>query len=137
MDFQLGPDHELIRRTVREFADREVRPHAAAWDEAGRLPESVLAAMAELDLFGLPFPEQYGGVGFDYLAYVLAVKEIGRASGSLALDLCRPRFPGDISSLPVRHRGAKATLAGALCPRADIGRVCPHRTQRRVRCGCH
>ncbi len=85
MDFELGPDHEFIRRTVREFADREVRPHAAAWDEAGQLPDSVLAAMRELDLFGLPFPEEYGGVGFDYLAYALAVEEIGRASGSLGL----------------------------------------------------
>ncbi len=75
----------MIRRAVREFAEREIMPHAAAWDEEERLPESIFAAMSELDLFGLPFPEEYGGVGADYLSYVLAVEEIGRASGSLGI----------------------------------------------------
>ncbi|HAI21065.1 MAG TPA: acyl-CoA dehydrogenase [Clostridiales bacterium UBA8153] len=85
MDFDLTEEHRLIRRTVREFVDREVLPYAAGWEEEGSLPERVFGVMKELDLFGLPFPEAYGGVGSDYLAYILAVEEIGRASGSLGL----------------------------------------------------
>ncbi|MDQ7793484.1 MAG: acyl-CoA dehydrogenase [bacterium] len=85
MDFDLSEEHQMIRRTVKEFADREVAPSAAGWEQEGRLPAAILEAMRELDLFGLPFPDEYGGVGSDYLAYALAVEEIGRASGSLGI----------------------------------------------------
>jgi alkylation response protein AidB-like acyl-CoA dehydrogenase len=85
VDFALAEEHQLIRRTVREFVDREVMPFAASWEEAGCLPERVFGVMRELDLFALPFPETYGGVGSDYLAYILAVEEIGRASASLGI----------------------------------------------------
>lgn len=85
VDFALDEEHLMIRRTVREFVDREVAPSAASWEEEGRLPPHIFDRMRELDLFGLPFPEDYGGVGSDYLAYALAVEEIGRASASLGI----------------------------------------------------
>ena len=85
MDFTLDEGHQMIRRTVREFADREVMPFAANWEEEGRLPGHIFDTMRELDLFGLPFPEDCGGVGSDYLAYILAVEELGRASASLGI----------------------------------------------------
>jgi alkylation response protein AidB-like acyl-CoA dehydrogenase len=85
VDFALDEEHQMIRRTVKEFADREVAPSAATWEGEGRLPRHIFDRMADLDLFGLPFPEDCGGVGSDYLAYALAVEEIGRASASLGI----------------------------------------------------
>ena len=86
MDFALSQEHQLIVRTVREFAEREIIPYAAGWDEQEFIPASVFTSMGELGLFGLPFPEEYGGVDADSLAYALAVEEVSRGSGSLGLS---------------------------------------------------
>jgi len=85
VDFALDEEHDMIRRTVREFAEREVMPFASHWEEEGTLPQHIFEAMRRLDLFSLPFAEDCGGVGSDYLAYILAVEEIGRASASLGI----------------------------------------------------
>lgn len=87
MDFLLTDEQRLLRDVVREFAEAEVAPFAAQWDEAGRIPDETLRRLAELELFGLPFPEEYGGVGAGYVAYAIAIEEIARASASLAITL--------------------------------------------------
>src|SRR5687768_824513 len=88
MDFDLSDDHELIRRTVRDFAEREVKPVAEELDREKRFPYEIVAKLGELNLMGIPFPEEYGGGGGDTLAYVLAVQELTRIDSSVAITLC-------------------------------------------------
>jgi short-chain 2-methylacyl-CoA dehydrogenase len=88
MDFDLSPDHELIRRTVREFAEGEVAPVAEELDRTKSFPYEIVAALGKLNLMGIPFPEQYGGGGGDTLAYALAVEELTRVDSSVAITLC-------------------------------------------------
>jgi short/branched chain acyl-CoA dehydrogenase len=88
MDFDLSPDHELIRRTVREFAEGEVAPVAEELDRTKAFPYEIVAQLGKLNLMGIPFPEEYGGGGGDSLAYVLAVEELARVDSSVAITLC-------------------------------------------------
>jgi len=66
MDFELSDEHEQFRKVVRDFAEREIAPHAEAWDRDHTLPVDTIHAMGELGLFGLPFPEEYGGGDSDF-----------------------------------------------------------------------
>jgi short-chain 2-methylacyl-CoA dehydrogenase len=88
MDFDLSPDHELIRRTVREFAEGEVAPVAEELDRTKSFPYEIVRKLGELNLMGVPFPQEYGGAGADTLAYVLAVEELTRVDSSVAITLC-------------------------------------------------
>jgi short-chain 2-methylacyl-CoA dehydrogenase len=88
MDFDLSPDHELIRRTVRDFAEQEIAPVAEQLDREKRFPYEIVAQLGELGLMGIPFPEEYGGAGADSLAYALAVEELTRVDSSVAITLC-------------------------------------------------
>jgi butyryl-CoA dehydrogenase len=82
MDFALTQEQELIQRTAREFALKEVLPKAAAIDREHRFPAELVSRMAELGFLGISVPEQYGGAGLDYLTYVLVMEEISRACAS-------------------------------------------------------
>ena len=88
MDFDLSPDHELIRRTVREFAEGEVAPVAEELDRTKSFPYEIVSKLGGLGLMGIPFPEEYGGGGGDTLAYALAVEELTRVDSSVAITLC-------------------------------------------------
>ena len=88
MDFDLSPDHELIRRTVREFAEGEVAPVAEELDRTKSFPYEIVAKLGKLGLMGIPFPQEYGGGGGDTLAYALAVEELTRVDSSVAITLC-------------------------------------------------
>src|SRR3954470_14502493 len=88
MDFDLSPDHELIRRTVRDFAEGEVAPVAEALDHEKRFPYEIVAKLGELGLMGIPFPEEVGGAGGDTLAYAIAVEELTRVDSSVAITMC-------------------------------------------------
>jgi short/branched chain acyl-CoA dehydrogenase len=88
MDFDLSPDHELIRRTVREFAEGEVAPVAEELDRTKSFPYEIVAKLGELNLMGIPFPQEYGGGGGDTLAYALTVEELTRVDSSVAITLC-------------------------------------------------
>ncbi|MHB8928002.1 MAG: acyl-CoA dehydrogenase [Bacillota bacterium] len=85
MDFRLTETQELIRRTVREFAVEEVAPGAAERDEKSEFPAELVKKMGALDLFALPFAEEYGGAGGDYLSYAIAVEEISRVDAALGI----------------------------------------------------
>jgi alkylation response protein AidB-like acyl-CoA dehydrogenase len=87
MDFALNEEQKMFRRTVREFAEKEVAPRAAETDETGQFPWPIVERMAALGLMGLPIPEEYGGAGADTLSYAIAVEEIARACGSTAITL--------------------------------------------------
>ena len=88
MDFDLSPHHELIRRTVREFAEGEVAPVAEELDRTKAFPYEIVEKLGKLNLMGIPFPEEYGGGGGDTLAYALAVEELTRVDSSVAITLC-------------------------------------------------
>jgi alkylation response protein AidB-like acyl-CoA dehydrogenase len=85
MDFELNEEQRLVRDMVRDFAEKEIAPNAAAVDKAAEFPAENIRKMADLGLMGLPYPEEYGGGGGDYLSYAIAVEEIARACGSTAL----------------------------------------------------
>src|SRR5271154_1513568 len=88
VDFDLSPEHELIRRTVREFAEGEVAPVAEELDRSKTFPYEILEKLGKLNLMGIPFPEEYGGGGGDALAYTIAVEELARVDSSVAITLC-------------------------------------------------
>jgi short-chain 2-methylacyl-CoA dehydrogenase len=87
MDLDLAPEQQDFVTTVRAFVDAEIRPNAERWDEENELPMDAVKQMAELGLFGLPFPEEYGGSGADFLTLCLAIEEIARVDSSLAITL--------------------------------------------------
>jgi short-chain 2-methylacyl-CoA dehydrogenase len=85
--FELSEEHETFRRVVRDFAEQEIAPHAAEWDEQHHFPVETVQAMGKLGLFGLPVPEEYGGSGGDFTSLCVAIEEIGRVDQSLGLTL--------------------------------------------------
>lgn len=87
MNFQLSDEHEQLREMIREFALNEVAPTAAERDEQERFDRDIWDKMAALGLAGIPWPEEYGGAGFDYLAYAIAVEELSRVCASTGVML--------------------------------------------------
>lgn len=87
MQFQLSDEHEMIQKMVRDFAKNEVEPTAAERDETESYDPAIFRQMAELGLTGIPWPEENGGIGSDYLAYVIAVEELSRVCASTGVTL--------------------------------------------------
>jgi len=88
MNFDLSSEHELLRRTVREFAEGEVAPVAEELDRSKAFPYEIVEKLGKLNLMGIPFPQDYGGAGGDTLAYTLAVEELTRVDSSVAITVC-------------------------------------------------
>jgi len=84
MDFELTMEQEILRKSVREFAEKEIKPVARDLDEREEFSSETMKAMAELGLFGMFVSEEYGGQGMDYLSYIIATEEIARVDGSHA-----------------------------------------------------
>jgi len=87
MNFQLTEAQQRIRAAIRDFAEREIRPTAHLNDEKGEFPWEIVNKMGSLGLLGMIFPEEYGGAGMDYVSYALALEEIGRQDGGIALTV--------------------------------------------------
>ncbi|MFZ1291421.1 MAG: acyl-CoA dehydrogenase family protein [Melioribacteraceae bacterium] len=87
MDFNLSEEQNLIRKTVREFAEHEIQPVAKELDESEKFSTKLTERMGELGLFGMYLPEKYGGSGMDTLSYIIAVEELARIDGSQAATL--------------------------------------------------
>ncbi len=88
MNFDLVDHHRLLQQTVREFAEQEIAPIAEELDRTKAFPYEIVRRLGELDLMGIPFPEEYGGGGGDSLAYALAVEELARIDSSVAITVC-------------------------------------------------
>jgi alkylation response protein AidB-like acyl-CoA dehydrogenase len=88
MDFSLPDDHELIRRTARDFAEQEVGPVAEELDRTKAFPYEIVSKLGELGFMGVPFPESVGGAGADTLAYALVVEELTRVDSSVGITMC-------------------------------------------------
>ena len=87
VDFDLSEEHEAFRAVVRDFARTVVAPHAEAWDREARFPLEAVQAMGELGLFGLVFPEEWGGSGADFSTLCVAIEELGRVDQSIGITL--------------------------------------------------
>jgi alkylation response protein AidB-like acyl-CoA dehydrogenase len=87
VDLRPSADQELLRRTVREFAEVEIRPHVMAWDEAQKFPRSLIPKLAALGLMGMQVPDAYGGAGLSALDYCICIEELARVDPSVALSV--------------------------------------------------
>ena len=87
MNFELTEEHQQVKRSVREFAEAEIRPHVMEWDEAQHFPRELFGKLGALGLTGVLFPEEYGGAGMGYAEYVIVIEEIARVCGSIGLSL--------------------------------------------------
>lgn len=89
MDFalELSEDQRALRATVREFAEAEIAPHAAEWDRSSTFPVDAVRKLGELGVMGLPFPEEYGGVGAGTLSFAIALEELARVDSSVAITV--------------------------------------------------
>ena len=87
MDFRLSDEQEILRRTVREFADAEIRPHVMEWDEAQAFSMDLVPKLAALGLTGIQFSEEYGGAGMSGVDYCICIEEIARVCPSVALSV--------------------------------------------------
>ena len=87
MDFRLTDEQELLRRSVREFAETEIRPHVREWDESQHFPSEIMPSLAELGLLGIQFPEQYGGAGMSAIDYCICIEELARVDPSVCLSI--------------------------------------------------
>ncbi|MFQ5795114.1 MAG: acyl-CoA dehydrogenase family protein [Candidatus Bipolaricaulia bacterium] len=85
MDFEFNEEHKMLRRTVHAFVEEEIKPLARQIDEEARIPEALIKALAELGVFGVTFPEEYGGSDFGEIGYCIVVEELTRGSSSVAV----------------------------------------------------
>src|SRR5579864_2546455 len=85
MDFQLTEEQEQLRRSVREFAESEIRPHVMEWDEKSEFPLLTIKELGKLGIMGVIFPTEYGGAGLGYVEYVTAIEELSRVDGSVGI----------------------------------------------------
>ena len=87
MDFRLTEEQQLLRRTVREFAEAEIGPHVREWDEAQHFPAELMPKLAGLGLLGIQWPEQYGGAGMSAVDYCICIEELARVDPGVALSV--------------------------------------------------
>jgi len=102
--FFLTEEHHLMRRMVRDFAEKEIAPKAAEIDRTCKFPVDTFRKLGELGLLGIPYPEEWGGAGADYLSYAIAVEEVARVCGSTALSMAAHTTLG---CGPLHHFGTK------------------------------
>src|SRR5260221_5369897 len=85
VDFQLSEEQLALKKSVREFAEREIAPNVMKWDEASEFPLQTVKELGKLGLMGIIFPQEYGGAGSGYVEYVIAVEELSRVDGSIGI----------------------------------------------------
>jgi short/branched chain acyl-CoA dehydrogenase len=104
VDLDLTQEHELVRSTVREFAEQRVAPVAGELDREGRFPYELVAELAELGLMGMTIPEEYGGAGADTVSYAIVVEELTRIDSSVAITVAAHHSLG---TLPIYYYGTE------------------------------
>jgi alkylation response protein AidB-like acyl-CoA dehydrogenase len=104
VNFDLTQEHELVRRTVREFAESRIAPVAEELDREHRFPYDIVAELAELGLMGMTIPEEYGGAGTDTVSYAIAVEELTRVDSSVAITVAAHHSLG---TLPIYYYGSE------------------------------
>lgn len=107
------PDHDLLRRTIRNWVDTEIAPHVAEWEEAGDFPDDVFRRAGDLGFLGLSFPESAGGQGGDYWSQVVFLEELGRVSQPIGMVLS---VQTDMATPPILEYGTGAQIERWLKP---------------------
>jgi len=115
MDFDLTDEQQEFRKLVRQFAEEVVAPRAEEMDQAGELPMDIVKQMGELGLFGLPFPEEHGGQGADFLTLCIAIEELARVDSSIAITL---EAAVGLGASPIHHYGTEEQKRRWLAPMA-------------------
>jgi len=87
LDFQLTDEQQQLRKSVREFAEREILPHVMEWDEESHFPLEIIHELGKLGLMGVIFPPELGGAGLGYVEYVIAIEELSRVDGSVGITV--------------------------------------------------
>ena len=87
MDFQLTDEQLQLKKSIRDFSEREIGPHVMEWDEAGNFPMEIVKELGKMGVMGIIFPPEYGGAGLGYVEYVIAVDEISRVDGSIGITV--------------------------------------------------
>jgi short/branched chain acyl-CoA dehydrogenase len=121
MQFDLSEEQQEIRRLVRDFADGEVRPVAEELDREKRFPYEIVAKLGELGLMGIPFPEEYGGGGADYLSYAIAIEELARVDSSVAITVAAHTSLGTWPLYAFGSEQLKADWMPRLCSGERLG----------------
>jgi short-chain 2-methylacyl-CoA dehydrogenase len=121
MQFDLTDEQQDIRRLVRDFADGEVRPVAEELDREKRFPYEIVAKLGELGLMGIPFPEEYGGGGADYLSYAIAIEELARVDSSVAITVAAHTSLGTWPLYAFGSEEQKAEWMPRLCSGERLG----------------
>src|ERR671924_227021 len=85
LDFLLNEEQQQLKKSVREFAEREIAPHVMEWDEDGEFPMATVKELGQLGLMGIIFPAELGGAGMGYVEYVTAIEELSRVDGSVGI----------------------------------------------------
>lgn len=86
MDFELSEEQRLLKKTVRDFAEKELKPHAREWDETQQFPREIFRKLGELGLLAVVFPEEYGGSGMSTVDYTIVIEELARVEAGVALS---------------------------------------------------
>ena len=121
MQFDLTDEQQDIRRLVRDFAAGEVRPVAEELDREKRFPYEIVAKLGELGLMGIPFPEEYGGGGADYLSYAIAIEELARVDSSVAITVAAHTSLGTWPLYAFGSEQQKADWMPRLCSGERLG----------------
>src|SRR5258705_13901500 len=87
MEFDFTADQELLRRSVREFAETELRPHVREWDEAQQFPRELLSKLAGLGLMGIQFPDEFGGAAMSSVDYCICIEELARLDPCVSMTV--------------------------------------------------
>lgn len=119
MDLRLTEDLEALRKTVEEFAHDEVAPVIGDYYVRGEFPLPLVRAMGQMGLFGLPFPEEYGGMGGDYVALCVAIEELARVDSSIAITL---EAGVSLGAMPI-YRFGSAALKDEWLPKLTTGEM--------------
>lgn len=115
MDFELSEEQQLLRKTVRDFAEKEIGPHSREWDEAQAFPRDVFARLAELGLMGVCWPAEYGGSELGTLDWALVMEEMARVDAGVALSLAAHH---SLASAHLNLAGSEEQKARYLAPLA-------------------
>src|SRR4051812_25718036 len=114
---ELTEDQQEIRELARRFADEKIAPHAARWDRDHHFPRELFGELGELGLMGVCVPEEHGGAGADFLAYVLVLEELSRADAGVGVTVAVHTSAG---TLPILNHGSEAQIA-ELVPKLAAG----------------
>ena len=137
MDFTLSPEHLMVQKMVRDFAQKEVQPTIKEWDRMQQMNPETLPRMAELGILGICLPVKYGGQGFDYISLGLVCEELEAVDTSLRVVMSVHMGLEQPRRVAMGHGRTKAALPRAAGQGREIRDVRPDRTRRRQRCGEH